>query len=216
MKLDQLPISWVDFVTAIVLLIGIIRGRKRGLSEECLDTLQWLTIIVVGGLYYGVVGSVLNQRPLLSLVTYYVISYILIALVITLFFTMIRRRIGQKLIEGDIFGRFEYYLGMMAGGIRFACMYLFVLSLLHAPYYSDEYRAAKAKSDAYNYGSDFFPSIMSIQDEVFKVSYTGKSADRYLMLALIQPTSTESKPLRGENSMAKRRERAVDAVLRQK
>jgi hypothetical protein len=92
-------------------------------------------------------------------------------------------------------------------------MFLFFLSVLHAPHYSDQYRQAKEKSDAYNYGDIRFPTIMSIQDEVFRRSLTGKNTDMHLAMLLIQPTSTDVKPLRGENSIAKRRERAIDDLM---
>lgn len=206
----SLPVSWVDFVTIIVLCIGFVRGRKRGLSEELLDTLQWLTIIVVGAFFYRQVGDMMNQRPVLSLVTYYVMSYILIALVLSMVFMFFKKRFGQKLVESDIFGRFEFYGGMAAGSLRWLCMYFFVLSVLHAPQYGAEELALRKKAVEYNFGSDFFPSVDKIQAEVFGISLTGKSAEEHLARFLIDPASPEAKPLRGENSLAKRRERAVD------
>jgi len=49
---ESLPISWVDFLTLIVIFVGVVRGRKRGLSEELLDTIQWIGIIIAGaGIY---------------------------------------------------------------------------------------------------------------------------------------------------------------------
>ena len=206
----SLPISWVDFVTLIVVGIGFVRGRKRGLSEELLDTFQWITIVVAGAFFYRQLGELMNQRPVLSPVTYYLMSYILIALVTSMVFMFFKKRFGQKLVESDIFGRFEFYGGMMAGSVRWLCMYFFLLSMLHAPQYTAEELARRKKEVDYNYGSDFFPIIDKIQAEVFAVSLTGKGAEEYLARFLIDPTSQDAKPLRGENSMAKRRERAVD------
>lgn len=213
MKPPEFAISWVDLVTALVILIGILRGRKRGLSEELLDTLQWLAIVVGAAYGYRELANVLNQNPIMSLLTYQVLSYILIALVIKGLFTVVKKRIGQKLVEGDMFGRGEFYLGMAAGSLRWICMYFFILSLLHAPAYSAEFRKQKAQQDEYNFGDISFPSIMSLQDEVYTRSYTGKSAEAYLGHMLMHPASAESKQLRGSNSMAKRREREVDAVV---
>jgi uncharacterized membrane protein required for colicin V production len=204
------PISWVDFVTLLVLCIGFVRGRKRGLSEELLDTLQWITIVVVGALFYRQVGDLINQRPVLSPVSYYLISYISIIAAISCVFLFFKKRFGQKLVESDIFGRFEFYGGMSAGCVRWLCMYFVVLSMLHAPQYSEEELAERRRRVEYNFGSDFFPSIDKIQAEVFTVSFTGQGASKYLGQFLIDPTSSDSSPLRGENSMARRRERAVD------
>jgi len=204
------PLSWVDFVTLLVLCIGFVRGRKRGLSEELLDTLQWIVIVVVGALFYRQLGDVINQRPVLSPVSYYLISYISIIVVTSSVFLFFKKRFGQKLVESDIFGRFEFYGGMGAGCVRWLCMYFVLLSMLHAPHYSEEELAQRKKDVEYNFGSDFFPSIDKIQAEVFTVSLTGQGAGKYLGQFLIDPSSSDSGPLRGENSMARRRERAVD------
>jgi hypothetical protein len=205
-----IPISWVDFVTVLVICVGFVRGRKRGLSEELLDTMQWILIVVVAAMFYRQVGDVMNQRPVLSLVTYYLLSYIGIAMILSAFFMFLKKRFGEKLVESDIFGRFEFYGGMAAGSVRWLCMYFVLLSILHAPQYSEEELAERRRRVEYNFGSDFFPSIDKIQAEVFKVSFTGVGAQKYLGRFLIDPTSSETSPLRNENSLAKRRERAVD------
>src|SRR4051812_9456203 len=68
-SVGKLQISWVDFLTIIVLLIGIVRGRKRGLSEEMLDTIQWVLIIVAGGFLYKGLGKALSVKPIFSQLT---------------------------------------------------------------------------------------------------------------------------------------------------
>jgi uncharacterized membrane protein required for colicin V production len=210
---EGFSVSWVDFLTLIIVGVGFVHGRKRGLSEELLDTAQWLLIVVAGAFLYHTLGDLLNQRPLLSPLSYYLLSYILIAVSIKLVFVFFKKRLGQKLVESDMFGRFEFYGGMAAGSVRWLCMYLFVLSMLHAPHYTPEELAARKKAVDYNFGSDFFPSIDKIQSEVFKVSLTGKGADKFLGAFLISPTSSDAKALRGETSLARRNERTIDAVL---
>jgi len=212
-SVGKLQISWVDFLTIIVLLIGVVRGRKRGLSEEMLDTFQWLLIIVAGGFFYKGLGKALSVKPIFSQLTYYMLSYLVIALGVKVVFMMIKRKLGQKLIEGDVFGRFEFYGGMGAGMVRFACAYFFVLSLLHAPFYSEEYYARRAKEVDYNYGSDFFPHPCKIQPTVFKNSFTGKTAEKYLAKLMIEQTGGESKSLRDDRSLARRNERQLDAIM---
>ena len=211
--LGSMPISWVDFVTLIILGVGFVHGRKRGLSEELLDTVQWVAIIFAGAFLYRMLADLLNTRPVLSLATYCVLSYIIIALVIKILFVLFKRRFGQKLVESDIFGRFEFYGGMAAGAVRWTCMYFFLLSILHAPSYSAEELAQRQKDVEYNFGSDFFPSISKIQDAVFKDSLTGRGAGAYLGYFLLEPSSADVGALRGDNSMAKRRERDVDAIM---
>ncbi|HMJ88195.1 MAG TPA: CvpA family protein [Candidatus Acidoferrum sp.] len=216
MKFPEISLSWVDFATAIVLLIGFLCGRKRGLSEELLDTVQWLAIIALGALFYRPLGNFMAHQPWLSQLTYYVLAYILIALLIKITFVFIKKSFGEKLIESDIFGRVEFYFGMLAGMLRWTCMYVFALSLLHAPHYSEAELAQRQKEVEYNFGSDFFPSIDKIQVEVYEVSVTGRNLQKYLPQVLISPTSGDATPIRHENSMGKRREREVDSIFQRR
>jgi uncharacterized membrane protein required for colicin V production len=214
--LTSISVGWVDFLTILVLCIGFVRGRKRGLSEELLDTLQWLIIVIAGAFFYRQVASILGQRPVLGLLSYYVLSYIIIAMLVKMVFMFIKKHVGQKVVESDMFGAFEYYGGMTAGCVRWSCMYLFAISLLHAPYYSPEALAARKKAVEYNYGSDFFPSINKIQADVFKTSLTGRGAQQYLAILLLAPASNESRSLRSPASGGQRRERDIDAIMRGK
>lgn len=211
--LNNMPVNWVDALAAAVLVIGFIRGRKRGLSQEMLDTVQWILIVVVGAIYYRPLAALLSQKPIFSQLTYYISSYLLIALGLKIVFTLIKQRIGQKLIEGDVFGRFEYYGGMLAGSVRFGCVFLAVLSVLHAPHYSPEYWTKRAKEVDYNYGSDFFPAPCKVQKSVYKDSLTGRSTEKYAAQFLIVQIAGEEKKVRDENSLGRRNERKIDALI---
>lgn len=211
--LNNMPVNWVDALAVAILVIGFIRGRKRGLSQELLDTIQWILIVVVGAMYYRPVAALLSKQPMFSTLSYYILSYVLIALGFKIIFTLIKQRIGQKLIEGDVFGRFEYYGGMLAGSVRFSCAFLAVLSVLHAPHYSPEYWTKRAKEVDYNYGSDFFPHPCKIQKSVYKDSFTGRSTEHYASQFLIVQIDGEEKKVRDENSLGRRNERKIDALI---
>ena len=210
---SALPINWVDVLTLAVLCIGVVRGRKRGLSEEILDTFMWLLIIFTGAYFYKALGQAMHQKPIMSLLTYYIVSYLLVALGLKIVFVLIKKKFGAKLVESDLFGRLEFYGGMFAGAVRFTCIYFFALSILHAPYYSPEFLAKRAKEVDYNYGSDFFPHPCKIQVTVFKGSITGTTAEKYLAKLLIEQTEGTSQALRGDNSLGRRKEREMDAML---
>ena len=212
MKADEFQLGWVDLLTVIVLFVGIMRGRKRGLSEELLDTLQWIAIVLAGGLYYGMLAQALATTSLMSQVCYNLISYALIALTIKAVVLLIKRRLGDKIIGSDIFGRGEYYFGMAAGMVRFACIYVFLMSFLHAPFYTPDMLAANAKYQDKNFGDIRFPTIGSMQQTFFKESATGWAAERYLAVVLVQPAGTKAGELRSENSLGRRREQAIDVM----
>ena len=61
MKAENFSVSWFDFVPVILLLVGVLRGRKRGMSEELLDTFKWLLIVVAAGFAYQPLGDMLAQ-----------------------------------------------------------------------------------------------------------------------------------------------------------
>jgi hypothetical protein len=214
--LSSLPFGWIDFVTVLVICLGIVRGRKRGLSEEILDVTKWLIIVAAAAFLYRPLGDFLNIHPVLSPLSYYLIAYMVIISGVWLVFHYIKKRFGEKLSESDVFGRAEFYGGMVAGSVRWFCVYFVLLSMLHAPYYSDAERAQRKKEVDYNWGSDFFPSMVKIQDSVYKSSFTGQGSEAYLEFLLMEPVSGDTKPLRNENSLAKRRERAVDDAYGQK
>lgn len=205
--------SWIDLLTLVVLIVGIIRGRKRGLSEELLDTMQWIAIVVVGGIYYQAVAAAIGWSSVLGPTFFRILAYILIAVGIKLVFLLVKRRIGEKIVGSDLFGWSEYYLGMVAGMVRFACVYLFLLNLLHAPYYTEEMLLANERYQDKNFGDIRFPTIGSMQKEVFKNSLTGRSLEQHLPELLLQPVPSAPLDLRGENSLAKRRERSIDAMI---
>lgn len=209
-------VGWVDFITLLVISVGIVHGRKRGLSEEILDVVKWLTIVVAAAFLYRPLGDFLNFKPILSPLSFYIIAYILIVLILFVVFGYIKGKFGEKIIESDIFGRMEFYGGMGAGAVRWLCVYFVLLSLIHAPFYSDADRARRKKEVDYNYGSDFFPSLVKIQDSIYLSSLTGKGAENYLDILLMEQMSGDAKPIRNENSLAKRRERAVDDAFGQK
>ncbi len=208
-----LTVGWVDFVTILVLCVGVMRGRKRGLSEEILDTTMWILILIAGAFLYRGLGDLMNQKPVLSLLTYYILSYLLIALGVKIVFTFIKSRFGAKIVESDMFGRLEFYGGMAAGAVRFTCIYFFLISLLHAPHYSAEFLAKRAKDVDYNYGSDFFPHPSKIQKAVFQDSFTGKTTEKHLPMLLMVQMDGNSVVIRSDRSLAKRNERKIDQIM---
>src|SRR5881394_2125757 len=54
-------LSWVDCAVLILLVVGLWRGRKRGMSEELLDIVKWAIIVVAAGILYEPGGRFLNS-----------------------------------------------------------------------------------------------------------------------------------------------------------
>src|SRR5207247_5452384 len=113
----------------------------------------------------------------------------------------------------DVFGRLEYYLGMLAGAVRYACILLFALSLLNAPYISAAEKKATAKTQKDNFGDISFPTLGSIQDGVFEQSFSGKYIRQYFHEQLMEQQPSAGTDLRKKEGIGRQRERAVDEIL---
>jgi len=196
MSLDQLPINLFDLVVIVVLLAGITRGRKHGMSEELMSLLSWLAILFGGAAVYKPGGELLRQFiSMFGRLSCYLVTYVGVGLLVLLLFAGIKRTVGGKLVGSDIFGRSEYYLGMGSGLVRFACMLLAALALLNARYFSPTEVRAMEKFQDDVYGSNFFPTLHSLQATVFDKSLTGPWIRENLGFLLIKPTEPEKREL---------------------
>ena len=194
MNLDQLPINLFDLVVIVVLLAGIAKGRKQGMSEELLSLLKWLGVLFGCAALYQPGGQfVCGFTSMFGPLSSYMLAYVGGALVVLLVFAGIKRALGGKLLGSDIFGRSEYYLGMASGLVRFSCMLLAALALLNARYFSPlEVRAMEKFQDDV-YGSNFFPTLHSLQATVFDKSLTGPWIKQNLGFLLIKPTEPDKR-----------------------
>ena len=193
---NSLAANWFDGVVVLVLGFGIFRGRKNGMSKEILPTFQWLAIILVCGLFYSLVAQLLVKVASMDQFTSSLLAYVILALVVFFIFSLLKRTVGLKLFGSNIFGSAEYYLGMPSAMIRFACMLLFALALLNARFYTASQIEAANNYQARWYGEHMFPDLHTVQDQVFKKSFTGPYIKDYLGVLLIKPaTSSGNSPV---------------------
>jgi hypothetical protein len=180
-----------------VLVAGVFRGRKHGMSEELLNVLKWLALIIICAVAYEPLGQIFaaNSR-VFSTFSCYLMAYISVALVVLIIFAGIKRGLGGKLLGSDIFGQAEYPLGMASGLVRFTCMLLAALALLNARLFTPAEVQAMEKFQNDVYGSNFFPGLHSLQSTVFERSLTGPFIKNYLSFLLIKPTQPENKEIK--------------------
>jgi uncharacterized membrane protein required for colicin V production len=196
MKLEHLPVNWFDFTVIIVLCLGLVRGRKNGLSQELILMIQWLGIIFGAAFSYIPVGDFLHTMTVFSLLFLYVLSYIVAAAVIKIFFSAVKKAVGGKLVGSDIFGRGEYYIGALAGMVRFACIIVFFLAPLNARFFAKDELTSMHKYRDDVYGKSYWPTLDSVQSEVFKNSWVGPRITDNIPFLLIKPTAPEKKDLK--------------------
>jgi uncharacterized membrane protein required for colicin V production len=216
MSLDDIRLGWFDFITIIMVLCGIVRGRKRGMSLEMLDLVQWITIILAAGLFYAVPGRMISGFTGFGLLSSYLLAYAGIALLIKALFVTLKRGMGEKMAGSDTFGRSEYYLGMAAGTIRFLCILLLSLSIINAKKISDGQIAAQKRTQQENFGDISFPTHGTLQRDIFERSFTGYLTREYLWPVMIEPTTSGSTSRGRHEGVARSRERTIREIIEPK
>lgn len=195
LSLQNSPVNWFDFIVVIVLLLGVNKGRKNGMSVELVPMLQWIAIVIAGAAFYRPLGDMLAQSSPMSHIFCYIALYLVIAIVVKSVFSLIKKGAGGKLVENNVFGSGEYYLGMFGGAVRFACILLAALALMNARLYTP-YEVAKVRAaDVDLYGSTFFPRFSEVQQGVFKESFLGSLIKKHAEFLLIAPTKPENKDI---------------------
>jgi uncharacterized membrane protein required for colicin V production len=186
--LGHLPINWFDLVVMALLLLGILHGRKSGMSAELLPLLEWLCIVGAGAFLYEILGQALAGYTRVGPLYCYLVAYIGVAIGAKVAFSVLKRLFGGKLVGSDVFGKGEYYLGMVAGMARFACVVLVGLALLNAREFTQDEKEKDKNMQKDVYGSDFFPRLYTVQDHVFDRSVAGRLVKEHLNMLLIKPT----------------------------
>jgi uncharacterized membrane protein required for colicin V production len=200
----NLPVNWFDVFVVLMLMIGYSRGKKHGMSQESLSVLKWIAVVLLAAIAYEPLGLWISTTLQLGKLASYLIAYSLTAGVVAVLFVFFNRTVGEKLKGSDTFGKAEFYLAMPAGMLRFACIVIALLALLNARYYSTAEVKAMTKYQNENYGSNFFPTLATLQDDVFKRSFVGSQVERHLNFLLIKPTAPS--PSRGTPVNARRKE----------
>jgi len=190
--MNSLPFNGFDLALAVILILGIVRGRKQGMSMELMPLITWLVVLFVSAVAYEPIGSFFSGTvTLFDTLRCYLMAYTGAALLIVMVFAGLKRSLGGKLIGSDMFGRAEYYLGMGSGLVRFACILLVGLAVLNARLYTVEEVRAEERFQNDVYGSHFFPTLHGVQATVFEHSLTGPWIKENLGFLLIKPTQPQ-------------------------
>jgi uncharacterized membrane protein required for colicin V production len=192
--MDKMPFNWFDLLIVVVVFLGCWVGRKRGMSQELMPLLKWIAILVGCGLAYKPIADFIAATWFSRLFSSYA-AYLFLAALIAGLMALINRSVGGKIIGSDVFGKWEYYLGIVAGGVRFSLILIFALSLLNARKFTSQELEARRKFVQQNYDNDFFPSWYQVQTAVFKDSMAGPHIHANLNPLLIKPEVAEQKAL---------------------
>jgi uncharacterized membrane protein required for colicin V production len=200
MASNGLPFNWFDVAVIVILAFGFFRGRKNGMSREMLPALQWVALVLVCGLGYALVARLFRNATSLNQLTSDVLAYFLLACVIWVLTSIPKHKFADRLAVSNFFGGSEFYLGMLVGIVRYACILLAVLALLNAPFYTTaDIEAHKAYVQRWygggeqGFSGDFIPSLQSVQEQVFQKSFVGPCIKKYLGPLLINTVQPDAK-----------------------
>jgi len=212
-NLNGISINYFDGVVIVWLIIGLFRGRKRGMTQEFFPTLQWVAIVILAGLFYDPLSIIIlkNTNGTFTRLWANITAYIVIAFGVNLVFMWLKKLFGEKLSGSDSFGRAEYYLGMVAGVIRFACMLIALCALMHSYVYTQAQLDEHDKQQKKNFEAVQLPSYMSIQHAVLGESTSGQWLQRYMGRVLIASVEQTNKP--PAESLARKKENTINAIV---
>jgi uncharacterized membrane protein required for colicin V production len=210
---QNLSFNWFDIALLAILAFGFWRGRKRGMSREALPTLGWLLVVIGGGFGHPLLGDVVQHTGYVKKIfgtavnertAAYVFSYLVIAVAAFMLYSLLVKIFKEKVSGSNAFGSGEYYLGIISGMVRYACITLFVLALLNAPYYSlADVMANKAYKNRWyggglkDYNGEFIPTVAEVQASVFRNSVMGPAIKNNLGALLIDGTAPVKKSAGG-------------------
>ena len=209
--LSHLDANYFDVAVGVALLLGLLRGRKNGMSQELLPMLRWLALVGLAGYFHPQVSQFLRDNVSNSIGALWGnrIGYFSIALAVLLVFAAFDKMFGEKLSGSDAFGKGEFYWGMFAGVVRMACIVVALLALMNSHVVNQaELNAAEAERKK-NPDDVHFPSYGMIQHAIFFHSLTGRNVRVYLSPILIASVAIEPK----KPSLANQNEELIKQVL---
>ena len=192
--MPNLPINLFDFVLLGVLVGGIIRGRSRATSEQLLGLVKWLTVLFACALVYGPAAQLISKYGVFDPASSCLMAYLGLALLIMLLFSFLKRKADGKFSDREAASGGESYLGMASGLLRFSCVFLVGLSLLHARTFTPAEIKASKKFQVDMFGSDLFPTLPAVQAWVFEESLSGPWIRQDLGFLLIDSTKLDPEP----------------------
>jgi uncharacterized membrane protein required for colicin V production len=204
--------DYVDVIIVAWLIVGILRGRKNGMSQELLPTLKWIAIVVIAGFYYGFLSKLIRKNLGLDALDSNVMSYVVMALVIHMIFSALKTAFGEKLVAENWFGRCEYYFGMVSGCIRFGCMVLVFMALVHAHIISKEKLEEVRKSQKAWAEDVSFPTWGSLQQSILFESFCGPLVQEHLSRVLIASVNTGPSS-KSSDTPARVKQNEIDNIL---
>jgi uncharacterized membrane protein required for colicin V production len=206
--------NYFDILAVVWLIVGFFRGRKRGMSQELLPLMQWLGIVVLGGMFYFPLSLYVRQYTQFGALWSNVTAYVLIAIGVHLIYKWFKQMLADKLVEKDPFGRGEFYLGMMSGVVRFGCMIVAGMALMNSRVGTAAELAQMEKFQAAWFSDIRFPTYGEFQQDVLIKSFSGTWVETHLKSVLIASVNSgNARPGQKADTIAQKSNKEIDEIL---
>jgi uncharacterized membrane protein required for colicin V production len=198
---DGMLFDWFDLAFVVILFWGLFRGRHNGMTKELIPLLEWLTVLFVCGLVDPILGPIVVAQLKLTKMWGFIAAYAALFVAVMIPFSIIKHKYAKSLSTSDYFKGSEYYLGMIAGVVKWICIVLVFMAVLNAPFYTPEQIAAHKAymqqvygGGQQGYSGDYFPTVQTVQAEVLQDSATGTwvESQPFLKKLLIQAQPTKA------------------------
>jgi len=190
---ENITVGWFDVLVIGFMIWGGIIGRKRGMSEELLDVLKWLTILMASAWGYVPLAELVNKVGHFANYWVHVGSYIAIIAIFKTLFTVLKKRVGKKLVGADLFGKWEFQLGFLAGMMRHFCMVVIFVSLANSKPVSESQVKQAESAQSELFGKNFFPSKGRLRLDILYTSFTGTLIRERLAQQIMKPVEPKAK-----------------------
>ena len=178
-------------------LAAIIAGAltsKKGLPVELLPLGRWIAVVAVGALAHKPIANFLLglMKTSFNIAAFW--TYLILALAVIMAFTLLKTAVQRTLESYKFFGKADYHLGMLAGGVKALCMAIAVMAALNVHQVSDAQLTANAKMQQDSFGSISFPTLGKIQKGTVAESWLGGLTSTQAPFLLIQPSESSGSP----------------------
>ncbi len=200
---------WFDLLIIVVIGVGVYRNRHSNALHQIFGFIHWLFILGVSAFLCEKpaqwIAELVGMRPdVAALILYPVIVSIVY------FISGIKKRsLVQQSDKVEMFGRQEYRVAMVFGGIKSVVILMVVMAWIHGRYVTEADLHAYEVFCQENLGGIRLPIPATVQEDIFVDSFSGKAAQKYLskiLLKALPPLPEQEKELlakKGEGKSVK-------------
>ncbi len=192
MKFGTYTISIFDLLILLVLVAGAFHGRKRGMSLEFIDVVQWPLLLLFAGNTYEPIANFVAPYIQVKILYLYIGSYLLAAGFVALIFHSIKKTKDGKILGPDFFGSMEYYLGTVSGAFRYGCILVMIFSVLNIFPVKDRSSRGASNNTVMDVLKSRSPA--EIHYALTRGSNTGRFVRRHFSFLLMHPAGGDKSP----------------------